>query len=174
MTAFRSINPVFFHDFNKADKALTMRMALTNKRNFIRGISWVSIIYFFIIGIALFMVTNLESTDPLIVEEEKDSMNVYIGVIAGLLILYFFIIFSAYTINVKPLLKDLKGNVKAIELVSIREKKYMPQNNSYHLYVRSLNRASIEVTEKEFRQYELGDEINLEFTPHANIYLGYY
>lgn len=174
MAPFRSNNPVLYHEFNKYDKALTMKMALTNKRNFIRGITWVSAIFLFIIGISLFMVLNIEPTDPIYLERAQEPTGVYIAVVVFLLLIYFLIIFLAFKVNVKPLLKDLKGNTKVIEQVNIKEKKYMPQNNTYHLYVQSVNRVSIEVSEQDYKKFQLGDEVNLEFTPNASIYLGYY
>ncbi len=170
----RTQNPTFFLDFNKADKALTMKMALTNKKNFKRGVFWVTVVFLLIITLGIIANAFIKPVDESYAPAEVISPTIYALIISSILVFYGLIIYIAYIVNVRPLLRDLHGNVKIIEQVLIQEKKYMPQNNTHHLYVKSALRLSIEVSAQDFQNYHLGDEINLEFTPNANIYLGYY
>lgn len=70
--------------------------------------------------------------------------------------------------------KDIRDGYKVVEQTRIKRKQYMPQNNKYYLYLQSPVRLSIEVEAKDFHQWEDGDEINIEYTPHSQMYLGYF
>lgn len=92
-------------------------------------------------------------------------------VICGVLSIIFFI---AYWINVRPIRKDIQSNYKIIETVSILQKQYMQHINAYYFTINSKQRLSLQVTKEEYEYYKTGDEISLEYTPHARIDLGYH
>ena len=69
---------------------------------------------------------------------------------------------------------DLRKGVKAVESASVTRKVFMPHDSSFHLYLNSTAHLSIEVSEVDYRRLEEGDEVNIEYTPSAKVYLGYY
>ena len=82
--------------------------------------------------------------------------------------------FFAWGYAIRPLQRDIKKNVKVIEQCPILSKKYMPENNSWHFYIQSSWKYSIEVTEADFQRFELSDEVNIEYAPHSQEYFGYF
>lgn len=70
--------------------------------------------------------------------------------------------------------KDIRADVKVVEQTRIKRKQYMPQNNKYYLYLQSPTRLSIEVEAEDFHRWEDGDDINIEYTPYSQMYLGYF
>ena len=83
-------------------------------------------------------------------------------------------VYFAYLRDLRKLRLDIKNHTKTIEVTHIKSKKYMPQNNSYHFYLYSINRMSIEVSQTEFYALNEGDEITIEYATHAKFYLGHY
>lgn len=69
---------------------------------------------------------------------------------------------------------DLRSNQKIIERTHITGKRYMPQTNSFHFYLDSPTRLSIEVSEPDYLALEEGDEVNIEYTSVSKMYLGYF
>lgn len=83
-------------------------------------------------------------------------------------------VWISYRFNQYKLLQDIKIGLKNIEMTVILRKKYMAGNDSYHFYLDSPNKLSIEVSQHDFRFYNQGDEINIEYSPLAKIYFGYF
>lgn len=69
---------------------------------------------------------------------------------------------------------DLRSNQKIIERAHITGKRFMPQTNSYHFYLDSPTRLTIEVSEPDYQLMKEGDEINIEYTTVSKVYLGYF
>ncbi len=76
--------------------------------------------------------------------------------------------------NVWPLRRDLRGGEKVVELATVERKVFMPGDGSYHLYLNSVIRLSIEVEEAAYRLLRQGDEINILYAPHSKLHLGYF
>lgn len=70
--------------------------------------------------------------------------------------------------------KDLKNKTKMIEKVLIRKKTFLPHNNTFHFYLNSPRKLSIQVQEPDFNQLTEGDEINIEYSTSAGVYFGYF
>ncbi len=83
-------------------------------------------------------------------------------------------LWAMYRINVRRVQADIKEQTKTIECAHVVKKTYMPQNNTYFLYLDSTNKLTIEVDENDYHRLEKGDEVNIEFTTHARLYLGYF
>jgi len=83
-------------------------------------------------------------------------------------------VYVVYRVNLRRIQADIKEKTKTVECAHVVKKIYMPQNNSYFLYLDSKNKLSIEVQEGDFRRLETGDEVNIEFTTNARLYLGYF
>jgi len=83
-------------------------------------------------------------------------------------------LYLVYKVNLRKVQTDIKERTKTIECAHVVRKLYMPQNNSYFLYLDSKNKLSIEVGENDYHRLDTGDEVNIEFTTHARLYLGYF
>jgi len=74
----------------------------------------------------------------------------------------------------RKLEKDLKNKTKMVERVLIKKKTFLPHNNTFHFYLNSARKLSIEVQEPDFNELTEGDEINIEYSTSAGIYFGYF
>ncbi len=69
---------------------------------------------------------------------------------------------------------DIRHKTKTVEHAHITRKQYMPQNDTYYFYLDSPNKLSIEVSGNDYHQLTEGDELSIEYTTHAQLYLGYF
>ena len=83
-------------------------------------------------------------------------------------------VYFTYRKDLHKLQQDIASRSKTIEITHVKYKKYMPQNKTYHFYLQTPNRMSIEVTQAEFYELDEGDEVTIEYTPNAKFYLGHY
>ncbi len=84
------------------------------------------------------------------------------------------VIFFLFEIRLKNLLKDVKQKIKLVEQVQITQKKYIPFSDSYHFYISSTTKLSIEVSKKTYDTFELNDELNIEYSKYAKEYFTYF
>ncbi len=82
--------------------------------------------------------------------------------------------FGCYMYLLYNLKKDLNHKIKRIEHCLIQSKKQMPLHQRAYFYINSPTKISIEIDEKNFDLYEIGDEINVEFAQFSDEYFGYY
>lgn len=96
--------------------------------------------------------------------------------IAQLLTALIFLLFGVgnYFRSLYALKKDLDKKEKTIEIVSIQRKKYMPRTQTFHFYISSDVKYSIEVSAQDFEQYDAEDELSIEYSKYAKVYLGYF
>lgn len=80
----------------------------------------------------------------------------------------------AYTRILGKLKKDIKKRSKTVELTRIKRKQYVPQNKTYHFYLDSPVKLSIEVAEHDYNAYDESDEVNIEYSTNARFYFGYF
>lgn len=80
--------------------------------------------------------------------------------------------YCAYLIQLSRIRADIKHRLKIVEMATIKQKMYMPHNNTYHFILDSQYKYSFEVSEDEYNFYQIGDEINIELTQYAKIELG--
>lgn len=102
------------------------------------------------------------------------SMKSYFG---GVLYLMGFSgvgIFWSYYNNLRKVQQDIKHKTKTVERTFITRKQYMPLNNEYYFFLSSAIKLSIEVSEVDYRRFNDGDEINIEYTTYSNFFLGYF
>ena len=98
----------------------------------------------------------------------------YFGYTAFLLSVCTLAVYLSYRLYLRKVFWDIKTGTKTIEQSYIARKQYMPQNNSYHFYITSPNRLSIEVGQEDFYRMNEGDEVSIEYTTHAKVFLGYF
>ncbi|MFA6152786.1 MAG: hypothetical protein WC716_15790 [Chitinophagaceae bacterium] len=70
--------------------------------------------------------------------------------------------------------QDLRQKTKIVERVIIERKTFLPHNNTFHFYINSARKLSIQVEERDFALLSEGDEINIEYSKNAGIYFGYF
>lgn len=99
--------------------------------------------------------------------------NYFLGV--GFLLLFVAACaYIGYKRTLEKLQADLRHNAKIVERAHIIRRQYMRQNDTYYFYIDSPNQISIEVSAEDYRQWQEGDELNIEYTAHARLYLGYF
>ncbi len=82
--------------------------------------------------------------------------------------------YYSYVNTLKKIADDIQYGKKVIEQTHITRKWFMQQNQSYHFYLNSSAKLSIEVNAADFQLYEEGDEINIEYSPYSKTYFGYF
>jgi len=95
----------------------------------------------------------------------------------GLLFLLLFsgsCIYYSYRLTLRRVLQDIAFGTKIIERCTIKRKQQMPINNSYHFYIHTAYKLSIEVSEDDYNRLNEGDEVSIEYTEFSKMYLGYY
>ncbi len=118
-----------------------------------------------------FIIAWLKATNN---ERDPFSYSSYFFGVGLLLLICAVILYPAYTYTLGKLQRDIGTGTKTIELTHITRKQYMPQNNTYHFYLNSPNKLSIEVSENDFHRMAEGDELNIEYTTVSKMYLGYF
>jgi hypothetical protein len=91
-----------------------------------------------------------------------------------LLFLSTFSTYASYRLNLRKIQLDLKHGTKTIETHRITRKMFVPTKNTYHFYIDSKVKLSIEVSDKDFVRLREGDEISIEYSTHAKQYFGYF
>lgn len=99
--------------------------------------------------------------------------NYFITLIILSFIFWVAIRFSRST-ELTKIKKDIRQKTKIIERVMITKKTFLPHNNTFHFYLNSLQKLSIQVDEEDFMTLSEGDEINIEYSKNAGIYFGYF
>jgi hypothetical protein len=100
--------------------------------------------------------------------------KVYFIGLGALLCLFSLAAIMSYRHKLLKYKNDFTFKNKIVETVTIESVKYMSMNNTYHFYINSQFKYSIEVSESFFHQYQPGDEINIEYSVHAGEYFGYF
>lgn len=75
---------------------------------------------------------------------------------------------------IRRLQGDLKQGQKVVEQAFISKKQFVPHNHSYFLHLHHPHTSLLKVEEHFYRQFEVGDEINLEYAPRTKIDFGYF
>jgi hypothetical protein len=83
-------------------------------------------------------------------------------------------VWIVYNSNLRKLQSDIAGLTKTVEQTRIVRKQHMEINNTYHFYLDSPVKLSIEVSEADFHRLQPGDEVNIEYSPRAHTYFGYF
>ncbi|HOZ51208.1 MAG TPA: hypothetical protein PLU17_05090 [Chitinophagaceae bacterium] len=81
---------------------------------------------------------------------------------------------ASYMRGLYHLKKDIKIKSKIVESCLITEKKYMALNHTWHFYLTSYIKLSIEVSELDFDRFEVNDEINIEYASFTKTYFGFH
>jgi len=82
--------------------------------------------------------------------------------------------YLTYRVNLRKIQLDIHKRTKTIETSHITRKLHIPGKNSYHFYIDSGIRLSIEASAIDYERLHAGDEICIEYTTHSRQYLGYF
>lgn len=118
-----------------------------------------------------FIVAWLRATNN---DHDPFSYGTYFSGVGLLMGIGALILFPAYSRTLGILQRDIRKGTKTVELTHVTRKQYMQQNNTYHFYLNSPNKLSIEVSEIDYHSLGEGDELNIEYTTYSKMYLGYF
>lgn len=69
---------------------------------------------------------------------------------------------------------DLKHRIKRIFALQIQHKQYVPMTQTCHFHLNYPGLNSIQVSQEDFNNYQVGDLIHIEFAKFSQTYLGYF
>ena len=69
---------------------------------------------------------------------------------------------------------DIQEKTKTIEKIHIVKKVHIATRDTYHFYIDSKIKLSIEVSHEDYLLLNVGDEVSIEYTTHSREYLGYF
>ena len=82
--------------------------------------------------------------------------------------------YIAYRTYLRKLKLDIRDKTKTIEKNHIMKKVHVTTNDTYHLYIDSPVKLSIEVKLEDYLLLNTGDEVSIEYATHSKEYLGYF
>ena len=93
---------------------------------------------------------------------------------AVLLFISTFSTYSTYRVFLRKIKLDVRRKTKTIEGQKIIRKLFVPLNKTYHFYLDSQIKMSIEVSAQFYNQLNEGDEVNIEYSTYSKEYFGYF
>lgn len=108
---------------------------------------------------------------------EQEDPHVYLYYFFGMIFLLLAVTiggYIGYRRSLGRLHKDIRLGGKTIENTEISRKQFVNSNNTYHFFLRSTFKLSIEVSKEDYDAYEEGDEINIEYSTFSKVYFGYF
>jgi hypothetical protein len=117
---------------------------------------------------------NIYKEGKVLNTETVFSWENYCITLALLCILFYIAIRFSRNGELSKIEQDLRQKTKIIERVTIEKKTFLPHNNTFHFYLNSAQKLSIQVAEADFAILSEGDEINIEYSKNAGVYFGYF
>jgi hypothetical protein len=117
---------------------------------------------------------NIHNDDKIFNTETIFSWENYFITLITLCVIFLIAMRFSRSAELNKINKDIRQQKKIIERVIIERKTFLPHNNTFHFYLNSLNKLSIEVEEQDFALLEEGDEISIEYAQNSGIYFGYF
>ncbi len=85
-----------------------------------------------------------------------------------------FATYATYRVYLSKIQRDIRFRSKTIEVNHITKKIHVPHSNTFHFYIDSGTKLSIEVSQSDFAIYNEGDEVSIEYSTYSREYLGYF
>ncbi|MBL7764789.1 MAG: hypothetical protein JNJ58_01745 [Chitinophagaceae bacterium] len=101
-------------------------------------------------------------------------IKVYFIGLGFLLVFFSVAAWLTYRFRLQKLRLDMKHKLKTIEKTTIASTRFVPHSHTWHFYIHSLTKYSIEVSEADFHLFGPGDEINIEYAAYSREYFGYF
>lgn len=168
LTSVKMPNMLRTEHMSEDELEFLKRRYIKESKHFYTGMRWLLLAIVIMPLLILLIHLYIDNGDGL----SHGAVWMYAQII--LIIIYLFSFAVTYFRLLHPYVRDLKRELKVIETVIILEKKFMPQNNSYHFYINSEPTYSIEVDQDTFLNYEVHDAVNIEYAGNTEIYLGYF
>ncbi len=92
----------------------------------------------------------------------------------ALLMLSLVTTYIAYRTYPRKTQLDIQEKTKTIEKIHIVKKVHIATRDTYHFYIDSKIKLSIEVSHEDYLLLNVGDEVSIEYTTHSREYLGYF
>ncbi len=170
---------IYQESMNEAELSFLKTKEAKDMRVFTRTIRNISILFVVLpccIGIIMESISRSMDT-PVAKFKQEDDPYFYLYYFFGMIFLLILIAigsYYSYSRTLKLLLKDIHLGNKTIEKTEIDRKQFVEMNNTYHFYLKSASKLSIEVSKDDFDLYREGDEINIEYSTFSKIYFGYF
>lgn len=159
--------PVYTETLNAQELAFIYRKERLERSQLYKVLRGLMILSFAIPFIVAWIRALTGANDPF------DALQYFLSVVI-LLGISCTAVYMAYRRSLRLMRNDIRLGTKTVERAHITRKLYMPQNNSYHFYIDSPTRISIETNEADYSRLQQGDEVNIEYTTHSKLYLGYF
>lgn len=98
----------------------------------------------------------------------------YFFITGILLFISTFSTYATYRLNLRRVQLDIRYKTKTIEINRITRKLYVTAKDTYHFYIDSSIKLSIEVSADDYEHMRVGDEVAIEYTTYSRLYLGYF
>lgn len=175
----RAVAHTYQEPMNDSELAFLKEKEARDKRVFLRTVRLLSLLVFIpcSLGILMESIKRSNDTPDMAKFREEQDPRVYFYYVAGMLILLLLLAMGSYISylrNLRPLLKDIRQGNKTIESTEISRKQSVSSNNTYHFFLRSTYKLSIEVSQEDYELYQEGDEINIEYSTFSKVYFGYF
>jgi hypothetical protein len=165
---------------NESELSFLKKKEEKEKRLFTRTVRNLSVLFIIIpccLGIIMESLKRSEDTPSMAAIREKEDPHVYLYYFFGMLFLLLVVgiaSFVSYNRTLKRLSKDIRIGKKTVEQTIVSRKMFIESNNTYHFYLNSTFRLSIEVSKEDYGNYAEGDEINIEYSSYSKNYFGYF
>lgn len=150
------------------------------RRMFIRTVRTLAIMFVIVpccLGIIMESLKRSKDTALMSALREREDPHVYLYYFFGMLFLLLLVgvvSYVSYARTLKRVMKDIRTGNKTIEQTIIYRKAFVESNNTYHFFLRSPFKLSIEVSGDDYGHYNEGDEINIEYSTFSRNYFGYF
>jgi hypothetical protein len=104
----------------------------------------------------------------------KDITHVAPSAFATIVLLIVLIGVCAYLFTVRPLYLDATQRMKCIETFPIISKESIENFGLYKVFITNKYKSMIEVSAQDYKQFEIGDEINIEYAAHSKEFFNYF
>ena len=172
---------VFFYQesMNQAELSYLTEKRDKERRVFMRVLRTLSVIFIVLpccISIIMEGIVRSNDTPEALKIKEREEPHIYLFYFLGMIFLLLVVAvasYFSYSRTLKMMERDIRQGEKTVEQTSINRKMAMG-NGTYHFYLNSAYKLSIEVTAEEYADYQEGDEINIEYSTWSGIYFGYF
>jgi len=165
---------------NESELAFLREKEDKERRMLIRTVRNLSIGFIIIpcsLGIIMESIKRRDDTPYMTRIRDEEDPHVYLYYFCGMVFLLLLVgiaSFVSYNRTLKRLMKDIRLGHKTIEQTTISRKQFVESNNTYHFFLSSRAKLSIEVSPDDFNLYVEGDEINIEYSSFSKNYFGYF
>jgi hypothetical protein len=172
---FKLTESSYLENMNEEELVYLKDTALKQKKAFLKATHYIFVCWALLMTV-FFTIANFTYDPNAKLEEGITPLTplVVVQIAIGLLVVLALVLGLVYYLSISVLFREIKNGKKVIEQSSITEKKFMKQTNSYHFYLTSIVKKSIEVEKKDFEFYDVNDEINVEYSPKSFQLFGYH